>query len=141
MFTFLKRFHTIAGVATVLVSSMAMGLVPKEAKAVDVGTVVVIKCPLHVQGRINWPNKIGSDPAFSPVVDNMPITASNVSIGRSGQTISCSYRISHIQTTSGLTISSGGIMRYNYTAKRTIIDCKPPSTSTYGSSLTCTVKD
>jgi hypothetical protein len=139
MFTFLKRFCMIAGVGTVLVSSVAIGLVPREAKAVDVGTVAVIRCPDNVHGRINWPNKIGSDPAFSPVVDNMPITASYVSIARSGQTISCSYRISHIQTTSGLTISSGGIIRYNYTAKRQMLNCKPTSPET--KELTCTVKD
>jgi len=137
MFTFLKRCYTIAGVATVLVSSMAMGLVPKEAKAVDVGTVVVIRCPDHVSGRINWPNKIGSDPAFSPSEDNSYVSTTNVAISRSGQIVTCIYVIKQIANAP----ASGKTIRYNYTAKRTIIDCKPPSTSTYGSSLTCTVKD
>jgi len=135
MFTFLTRFCTIAGVATVLVSSMAIGLVPSEAKAVDVGTVIVIRCPESVPGRINWPNKIGSDPAFSPAADNTDVYTSFVSISRYNQIITCSYRIKQISNTQ----VSGGTIRYNYTAKRLILDCKP--TTPGAKDLRCTVKD
>jgi len=138
MFTFLKRFCTIAGVGTVLVSSVTIGLVPREAKAVDVGTIVVITCPDVVQGRINWPNKIGSDPAFSPVMDNMVIDASDGSISRPDkQTIICTYRLSRIQTTPVSTPVSGGTIRYSYTAKRNLYECKNTSIR----QLTCRVKD
>ena len=131
MFKILKRFCTIAGVGTVLVSSVAIGLVPSEAKAVDKGTVSVITCPGNVSGRINLPNKIGSDPAFSPIVDNMYVDASFSSKSQNGQAIFCVY---HASGTSGV---SWGTFRYSYTAKRPIYNCKSTGTREF----TCLVKD
>ena len=93
--------------------------------------ITLIDCPGHIEakGSLHWPEKIGSNPAFSFTGGaGLPKpTGALMSISHGGQLIKCTYRK---QPGEGSTIG------YEYKIKRTIVNCTHQS----GNTLRCELK-
>src|SRR2546428_14076105 len=103
-------------------------LITSSAQATDY-VLKNIGCPTYLTVGLKLPNKIGSDPAFGANPTYPPSFLGTLSgISRSGQQISCAYRV--------LIMASSHAATYSYTVKRTIIECNQLNSST----LQCKLK-
>ena len=77
-------------------------------------STIFIDCPKSVTLKLDWPNKIGSNPTFRAEDKKVGLPIGISSIRNIGQTIQCQYGS-----------SAPLMMLYQYDVKRPILRCSP----------------
>jgi hypothetical protein len=117
----MKLFRVVLGLA--LCGGIALPLFIGHAGAVDLVTAR-ITCPPNTSVRLDWKDKIGSDPPFSVWSGETTLTAPFAVMSRHGQEIRCAYQIRQ------------GMGYYRYVVQRAIQSCTKVSSNV----MDCVVK-
>jgi hypothetical protein len=101
-------------VSLVLAVAVVVGFLPTRATAVDEYVMSRIECPQSTTVKLNWSNKIGSEPSFSIGDEGQELGVPFKTSSVSGQIITCRY-----ETPTNPALRA----HYRYDVKRQILGC------------------